>query len=86
MNTNKNKSRQYLDQKAMILNKCWENGIKVVQKPINRGFLSKGYPVKLNLEIHGKIAKLGEMVFKQNSIELNQKIFEIYESYYYRLT
>lgn len=85
MNTYKNKSREHLDQEAMILTKCWENGIKVVQKPINRGYLSKGYPVKLNLEIYGKIAKLGEMVFRQNSIELNQKIFEIYESYYYRL-
>ena len=79
------KSRKELDYKAKVVQTCWDKGIKVVQKPMNRGYHSKGYPVKLNLEINGKIAKLGEHMYKQNTDELRDTIFWIYEQYYNRM-
>lgn len=65
-----------------VLDACWHNDIYVRLKPINRGYKSGGYPVKINLEINGRIVKFGEMEWKQNSKELEEKIEEIYRSRY----
>ena len=35
-----------------VLDACWHNDIFVRLKPINRGYKSGGYPVKINLEIN----------------------------------
>tara|TARA_E500000318_G_scaffold13630_1_gene13017 strand:- start:3139 stop:3366 length:228 start_codon:yes stop_codon:yes gene_type:complete len=69
-----------------ILDECWYNGIKVVQKPTQKGFKKNGYPVKLNLEINKTIVKFGEKEFTQNSKELESKIEEIYRHYHSRIS
>lgn len=68
-----------------IRKKCWDNNIKVVQQPTQRGYTKGGFPVRLNLEINGTIVKFGEMEFRQNSKELNEKIDEIYQFYHDRI-
>lgn len=69
-----------------VLQKCWDNGVFVVQKPTNIGMVNGGHKVKLNLEINGQIAKFGTKEYKQNSNELIEKIEEIYRYQFERMT
>jgi hypothetical protein len=69
----------------VVRQKCWDNGIFVRVVPIQRGYIKGGFPVKLNLERSGRIVKFGTMEFKQNSIQLSEKIDEIYYSEFDRI-
>ena len=65
--------------------KCWDNGVYVIIVPTEKGYIREGHPVTLHLERSGRIVKKGEMIFKQNSTELSDKIDEIYLSEYNRM-
>ena len=61
---------------------CWDYGYYVVQKPIQRGYKKGGYDVKLYIDYKGKAKKKGKEIYKQNSLELENKIEEAYEYCY----
>lgn len=58
-----------------VLNKCWDNKIFVIQVPIKKGRKS---PVELVLQMNGLTVKKGEKQYTQNTLELENKIMEIY--------
>jgi hypothetical protein len=60
---------------------CWYEGIYIIQRPVVRGM--KNVDVKLDMDIRGQIKK-GKHTYKQNSIELENKITEAYEYCYKR--
>ena len=58
---------------------CWYEDIYVVQKPTKVGFKKGGHDVTLYIDYKGKSKVEGKGdVFKQNSIELENKIQEAY--------
>ncbi len=61
---------------------CWDYGYYVVQKPVQKGYKSGGYDVTLYIDHQGKAKKKGKEVYKQNTIELENKIEEAYEYCY----
>lgn len=60
---------------------CWYEKIYVVQRPVIKGM--KNVDVKLDLDVRGQLIK-GKHTYKQNSIELENKITEAYEYCYKR--
>lgn len=65
-----------------IRQKCWDNGIYIVQKPIERGYTKHGFPVKLNLVMNKKIVKFGSKEYKQNSRLLEDAVDKFYREVY----
>ena len=63
---------------------CWYEEIYVVQKPIKVGIKKGGYDVTLNIDYKGKNTIEGNETYKQNSIELENKIEEAYKYAYKR--
>lgn len=61
---------------------CWEYGYFVVQKPVERGYKKGGHDVTLYIDYKGKAKKKGKQTYKQNSLELEEKIEEAYEYCY----
>ncbi len=64
-----------------ILNKCWDNNIKVIQKPLGRGSHKKPPAVKLIASIDYNYIQ-GKKIYDQNSKELTQAIEDLYRILY----
>lgn len=64
----------------VIQKECWYNKIFVRVVPTMQGYTRGGFPVKLNLEMNGKIAKFGQEEYKQNSKKLHDTIERIYRT------
>jgi len=65
-----------------ILNKCWDNNIKVIQKPLGRGRYNKPPVVKLIAAIDYNYIQ-GKKIYDQNSIELEKAIEDLYRILYH---
>tara|TARA_R110000868_G_scaffold39191_2_gene136598 strand:+ start:277 stop:504 length:228 start_codon:yes stop_codon:yes gene_type:complete len=64
-----------------ILNKCWDNNIKVIQKPLGTGKHNKPPSVKLIASIDFNYIQ-GKHIYDQNSIELEKAIEDLYRVLY----
>ena len=63
---------------------CWDEEIYVVQKPVKTGYKKGGYNVKLYIDYKGKSRINGKEEYIQNSIDLENKIEEVYKYAYNR--
>tara|TARA_B110000285_G_scaffold203670_1_gene240000 strand:+ start:24183 stop:24413 length:231 start_codon:yes stop_codon:yes gene_type:complete len=61
---------------------CWEYGYFVVLKPTEKGYKKGGHDVTLYIDYKGKSKMNGKQLYKQNSIELENKIEEAYKYCY----
>lgn len=65
----------------VIQNECWFNNIYIRIKPTTKGFKKGGYPVKLYVEMNGKIVKRGTVEYSQRS----KKLYDTIEAKYREL-
>lgn len=70
-----------------VLNKCWDNGLKIYPIPINETYYVGKRQVqkcKIAIESAGKV-NIGTGVYKQDD-SLYDKIKELYNHYYKKLS
>jgi len=73
-----------LESLIVMKQACWYENIYVVQKPVKIGNKKGGYNVKLYIDYKGKSRVNGKEEYVQNSIELENKIEEVYKYAYNR--
>ena len=68
--------KKYPDYKKKLA--CWEKKYFVIVKPTKKGFKRGGHPVTLIIDFDGT-KKHGTKIYDQNSLELEDKITELYK-------